>query len=185
MEGALETSEVVGGEIRRLGLLVEEFLQFARPQALRLGRCGLRATLAEVVSLLEPELQALGVRLEVVPGPEVEAEIDAERIKQVLHNLLRNAAEAAGASGRVRVSVGRRDAGGLVEVEDDGPGLPPDGAQIFEPFYTTKPGGTGLGLAIVHRIVTDHGGTVDFESAPGRTRFTVFLPQTSGAEVKR
>jgi two-component system nitrogen regulation sensor histidine kinase GlnL len=77
------------------------------------------------------------------------------------------------------VAVERRDAGAVVEVEDDGPGLPPDRSQIFEPFYTTKPGGTGLGLAIVHRIVNDHGGTVDYESEPGRTCFTVFLPRTS------
>jgi signal transduction histidine kinase len=68
----------------------------------------------------------------------------------------------------------------VVEVEDNGPGLPQqDQSQIFEPFYTTKPGGTGLGLAIVHRIVNDHGGTVGFESVPGRTRFAVTLPPTS------
>ncbi len=181
VEGARETSEVVGGEIHRLALLVDEFLQFARPQPLRLAERGLRATLAEVVALLAPELEAQDVRLEVEDGPEVEAEIDAERIKQVLHNLLRNAVEAAGPSGRVQVRVRRKDSGSLVEVEDDGPGLPPDRTQIFEPFYTTKPGGTGLGLAIVHRIVTDHGGTVDCESVPGRTRFTVFLPRTSRA----
>jgi PAS domain S-box-containing protein len=180
VEGALETSEVVRGEIGRLASLVDEFLQFARPRALRLAWHDLRATLAEVVSLLEPYLREVGVRLDMEPGPQVEAEFDEERIKQVVHNLVRNAAEAAGPSGRVRVAVSLRDAGAVVEVEDNGPGLPQqDQSQIFEPFYTTKPGGTGLGLAIVHRIVNDHGGTVGFESVPGRTRFAVTLPPTS------
>jgi nitrogen-specific signal transduction histidine kinase len=64
----------------------------------------------------------------------------------------------------------------LLEVEDDGPGLPAGDAPVFDAFYTTKPSGTGLGLSIVHRIVSDHDGTVGYETRPGRTVFRVLLP---------
>jgi signal transduction histidine kinase len=65
-----------------------------------------------------------------------------------------------------------------IVVDDTGPGLSED-APIFDAFYTTKEAGTGLGLAIVHRIVSEHGGTIGVESQPGRTRFTIRLPQHS------
>ena len=66
-------------------------------------------------------------------------------------------------------------------MEDDGPGLASPDAPIFDAFYTTRPQGTGLGLAIVHRAVSDHGGTIEVESRPGRTVFRVRLPLTGDA----
>jgi PAS domain S-box-containing protein len=174
--GALEAAQVVSGEMARLAGLVREFLDFARPQPLRLGPVDLRATAEEVGALLLPETEAAGVNLALDLGQEVRVELDAERIKQVILNLVQNAAEATGPGGHVRVRVSPREGGAMLEVEDDGPGLPEDTALVFEPFFTTKPGGTGLGLAIVHRIVTDHGGRIDCESRPGATRFSVFLP---------
>jgi nitrogen-specific signal transduction histidine kinase len=68
-----------------------------------------------------------------------------------------------------------------VEVEDNGPGIATEvQPQIFSPFFTTKPRGTGLGLATSHRIVTDHGGAIRFESRPGKTLFRVILPVWGG-----
>ena len=64
----------------------------------------------------------------------------------------------------------------LFRSEDNGPGLSEPTAPIFDPFFSTKPRGTGLGLSIVHRIVSDHGGTITFESRPGHTVFRVMLP---------
>ena len=64
----------------------------------------------------------------------------------------------------------------LLDVEDDGPGLPSPEAPIFDAFFSTKEGGTGLGLAITHRIVTDHGGSIDVSSKTGKTTFRVILP---------
>jgi PAS domain S-box-containing protein len=175
-DGARAAAGLAQAELKRLAGLVEEFLQFARPQALRLERIDLRATLAATTALMAPEAAALGITLELTPGPPVETEIDEERIKQVILNLLRNALEATGRGGRVRLSVSRTDQGARLTVEDDGPGLPSTDAPIFEPFFTTKETGTGLGLAIVHRIAADHGGRVDVESRPGRTVFSLSLP---------
>jgi signal transduction histidine kinase len=71
----------------------------------------------------------------------------------------------------------------VVEVLDDGPGVPPEATdKIFDPFFTTKPQGTGLGLAIVRKIVDAHDGRIDVNSAPGKgTRFRVTLPVTSAS----
>jgi signal transduction histidine kinase len=85
--------------------------------------------------------------------------------------------EAVPRGGHVVVRVGwASGTGARIEVEDDGPGLPNVSAPIFEPFYTTKPQGTGLGLAIAHRIVSDHGGTINVASRPGKTVFSITLP---------
>jgi signal transduction histidine kinase len=91
-------------------------------------------------------------------------------------NLLRNAIEATGPEGRVGVRIRQVAAMGEITVEDDGPGWDAD-SPIFEPFFTTKDTGTGLGLAIAHRIVMDHGGTLDADSRPGRTTFTIRFPR--------
>lgn len=174
--GALEAAGVVGSEMKRLAWLVEEFLSFARPQPLRIARADLRAISADVLALLAPELEDRGADLSLDPGSSVWAGVDGERIKQVLLNLVRNAIEATDGAGQVRVGVHAQEGGALLQVEDDGPGLPPDRTLLFEPFFTTKPGGTGLGLAIVHKIVADHGGRIDVDSRPGHTRFSVYLP---------
>ena len=84
---------------------------------------------------------------------------------------------AASGGGHVTLRGARDDRGVTLAVVDDGPGVPPDRlAHIFDPFYTTKHKGTGLGLATSHAIVAEHGGTLDVESVPGRTTFTLRLP---------
>jgi signal transduction histidine kinase len=127
------------------------------------------------LALVRPEAVAAGVELTLAAGDPTMLKFDHERIKQVLLNLLRNAVEAAGAGGRVNVSLGQKDGAATLIVEDSGPGFP-EGAPIFEPFFTTKDRGTGLGLAIVYRIVSDHHGKVDVDSRPGRTVVAVSLP---------
>ena len=95
-------------------------------------------------------------------------EIDPERVKQILLNLVRNALDAA--TQRVVVRVRRDGAGACLCVTDDGPGISPENrARIFEPFFTTKEGGTGLGMAIVHSLVERHGGTIEIHSDHGTT----------------
>jgi PAS domain S-box-containing protein len=167
--------DLAGAEMKRLASLVEDFLQFAKPQPLRLALADLRASAESTVTLLAPQAEAAGVSLTLTLSEPLKLEIDEEKIKQVLHNLLRNAIEAAGNGGQVTVAVTAGQGLGILTVEDSGPGLPGD-APIFEPFFTTKEQGTGLGLAIVHRIVSDHGGSIEVDSQPGRTVFSIALP---------
>jgi len=179
--GAREAAGLAATEVKRLAGLVGEFLEFARPQPLRTARGDLRSTIDVIAALMRPEAAAAGIGLEIDVGDvPVYAEYDDEKIKQVLLNLVRNAIEAAGPGTRVEIRTRVRDAV-VIEVEDQGRGLPGPNAPVFEPFFTTKETGTGLGLAIVHRIVMDHGGVVDVESQPGRTVFSVSLPRVERA----
>lgn len=104
----------------------------------------------------------------------------AAELNQVWTNLLDNAIDAVEGHGRISVRTAREDGRVLVEVTDDGPGIP-DGVRdrMFEPFYTTKDvgKGTGLGLDISRRVVVEnHKGDIRVESRPGETRFQVRLP---------
>jgi two-component system nitrogen regulation sensor histidine kinase GlnL len=124
---------------------------------------------------------------------------DEDHLIQVFLNLVKNAAEAAHMRGdglgilsihtawrpgvRVRGADGKASAGAPIEirVEDNGPGVPESlRDHLFQPFVTTKANGTGLGLALVTKLVTSHGGLIDFESEPGRTVFRVLLPMATG-----
>lgn len=175
VDNARNAIALAESEMKRLAGLVEDFLQFARPQPLRLSMVDLRATAEVIVSLLTPEASSLGVNLTLMPGSPVLLELDHEKMKQVLLNLVRNAIEAAPEATQVEVRVDAVGGHARLQVEDAGPGVPSDAA-IFEPFFTTKDQGTGLGLAISERIVLDHGGVIRVESTPGLTVFTVSLP---------
>jgi signal transduction histidine kinase len=96
----------------------------------------------------------------------------------VVLNLVKNAAEAAGAAGRIEVRVDSAPGDARVTVRDSGPGFSREArAKLFEPFFTTKDTGTGLGLAVSQGIVHAHGGEIDAESLPGGgAQFTVRLP---------
>jgi PAS domain S-box-containing protein len=174
--GARNAAEIVSTELQRLATLVQDFLEFARPQPLKLQPSDVRELARGLVDLVGPEATAAGVSLTLAEGPSVFTQFDIERMKQVVLNVMRNAIEATGDGGRVVLRVHSDADGARIEVEDNGPGLATIDAPIFEPFFTTKSAGTGLGLAIAHRIVSDHGGKIGFESRPGRTVFGISLP---------
>jgi signal transduction histidine kinase len=106
------------------------------------------------------------------------ARADEAQLRQVLWNLLGNAADATPQGGLVKVRVSKGNFEARLEIEDTGAGIAPDElGRIFDPFFTTKERGSGLGLSIVHRIVEAHGGRVDVQSIPGKgSLFTVTLP---------
>jgi signal transduction histidine kinase len=104
-------------------------------------------------------------------------------LNQVWSNVIENALDAIGDSGRVVVSASADGSTVVVRVVDDGHGIPPDNkSRIFDPFFTTKPvGSTGLGLDIARRIVRRHDGQIEFDSRPGHTEFRVILPAAQAA----
>jgi signal transduction histidine kinase len=104
---------------------------------------------------------------------------DAQRLRQVLVNLVGNAAEASQPGAKVTLRAQSAENGNVaIEVEDHGRGIGADDlARIFEPFFTTRPDGTGLGLAICHKVVRAHGGELRVRSTLGEgSTFTVVLP---------
>ena len=137
--------------------------------------------LDDTLLILAHKLRDVTVTRDYAPDlPEIEGW--GSELNQVWTNLLDNAADAMDGKGEISIRVERTDAGGVcVTICDSGPGIPPETLdKIFEPFFTTKPPGvgTGLGLHLSHNIVVKHGGTLDVESAPGRTCFEVVLPPT-------
>lgn len=177
---------VIKEEIQRLDRIVRDVLQFARPGEPVVERREALAFLREVAVLMAPALEKRGIALTVETGDELYAYIDPAQMKQVMINLIQNAADSIGEAGCITLRGGRtvlplasrRTEAVALEVEDTGRGIPPEvQARLFDPFFTTKPSGTGLGLAIAERVAQKHGGTLQFRTQPGRgTTFSVVLP---------
>jgi signal transduction histidine kinase len=147
--------------------------------------------LREVRDLLGPQLEQQSIRLslESVNGAMVQA--DPQQLKQVLINLVQNAAESIGNNGEIRLRERTDTArlGGqptpvvILEVQDTGKGISPEvQKRLFDPFFSTKDGGTGLGLAIAARIMEKHGGALEFQTQVNHgTTFGIVLPQPDEA----
>jgi two-component system sensor histidine kinase PilS (NtrC family) len=169
--------QIVSREGERLEALVRDFLAFARPPQPQLQQVEASQLVEETLAVFRQEAASRGVRVSVEAEPAVRALADPGQLRQVLWNLLSNAADAVGPGGWVRARLRRSGGMAAMEIEDSGPGIPADDLQrIFDPFFTTKESGTGLGLAIVHSIVEAHGGQLAVQSVPGRTLFSVALP---------
>jgi signal transduction histidine kinase len=169
---------VIREEIKRLDSLVGDFLLFSRTNRIQFRSTSLDALLDEVVRLLRPEARTVNVtiRRQRSGGDLPELRMDAEKMKQVVINLLRNAIEAMPDGGVVTAESGLVDGHARVAIRDTGPGLP-EGIDVFQLFVTTKPRGTGLGLSIAQQIVLEHGGEITAESVPGEgATFTFTLP---------
>ncbi|MEO8197104.1 MAG: ATP-binding protein [Thermoanaerobaculia bacterium] len=173
-------------ELKRVNVILYRLLEAGRPAPLRLARTDLGKLLDETSELLRPSLRRQKVDLVTeaaagLPG----LQIDPAKIRQVLVNLIQNAAEAISSTpeqgGRIaiRASGFPAEAAVVVAVEDNGPGIPPEQlATVFEPFFTTKFTGTGLGLAISKSLVEQHGGRIEVTSEVGKgTSFLIILPE--------
>jgi signal transduction histidine kinase len=185
-------------EAKLANAIVVEMLEFVRPIRLQVEHTKVDDVLHQAATLAESKARrgdtAVTVNLES-DLPAIEG--DQHQLCQVFTNLLANAFEALDGRGRIAITAYRsaieQDPAMIgvqpptptvvVDVEDNGPGVPPEAAdKIFDPFFTTKPQGSGLGLAIVRKIVDAHDGRIDLSSAPGKgTRFRVTLPVTSAS----
>jgi nitrogen fixation/metabolism regulation signal transduction histidine kinase len=188
------TLEVVEDEVGTLRRLVGEFSDFARLPQAELEPADMSEFLRELSErpLLGdeerrhdgdgPEL-APSIRFEV-PAEPVLAKIDRQMLRRVVINLVQNSVQALAQtkrSGHVLVRLVRQGPHLVLDVEDDGPGIPPElRAAVFDPYVTTRTDGTGLGLAIVKKIVVEHHGTISAEPSPeGGARLRVRLPALS------
>lgn len=170
-----ESSRVVLEEVDRLKRIVDEFSHFARLPRPTLAELDLGATIAPLMALYSPHD---GLRYDVRLASGVRARADKDQLAQVLVNLVKNAEEAMPEGGLVSVRVRAAETGAILEVEDEGPGVPAElKDRLFEPYVTTKPQGSGLGLAIASRIATEHGGELSVHDAPRRGAvFRLTLP---------
>lgn len=166
-------------EIARINQIVTDLLQTARPHPPKVRKSDLNTTVEHAVMLGRQQALTKSIEIKLQKDASLpEIEHDSDQIHQVLLNLLINALQAVDHEGKISVSVKAHGKAAVVEVTDNGRGIPPEQLpHIFRPFFTTKGDGTGLGLSLARRIVEDHQGRIDVTSTVGRgTTFTVVLP---------
>lgn len=172
---------VILEELDRVERQVADLLQFARRDDLRFERVDLGALAQATLAQLRPRLEAAGVMVALDLAPGIEARADRERLRQVIVNLVENAADALAGTPRRELSVEVAGANGSasLRVSDTGSGVPAEAlTHLFEPFFSLKPHGTGLGLAIAKRTVDAHGGTIAASQREGRgMTFELTLPE--------
>lgn len=180
-------AKIMEREILRLESIVNDFLNFARPTEPELRNIPADLPLRETQLLLEPQLAQSDIDLILEESSPLWIKADTGQIKQVLINLIQNAAESIGRGGKVTLRA-RQDRRALengetdvviLEVSDTGHGIPADvQKRLFDPFFTTKEIGTGLGLSIASHIVQKHGGALQFQTHANRgTTFGIVLPK--------
>jgi two-component system NtrC family sensor kinase len=171
--------------IEQISEMVRNLKDFSRLDRSRLGRFdlndGVRATLKIANNVVKHH------RVDAQLGPLPQIQCSPSQINQVLLNLVSNAAQATPEGGLIEVRTYATPTEVVVEVRDEGSGIPPDVLpHIFDPFFTTKKvgEGTGLGLSIVHRIISEHGGRIEVDTEPTvGTQFKVSLPQEQPAAL--
>jgi len=175
-----EDLKVIAEEINRINQIVDQFLRFAKPAPPRLEKAEVLPIIEETLQLLRPQIekQRIQIQKEFQPLPLIL--MDREQMKQAILNLLLNAVQAMPKGGRLSLKgdLPNEDRWMKLSIQDSGVGIPgEDIGKLFDPFFSTKEGGIGLGLSITHRIIDQHDGKIEVESAPGKgTLFTVWLP---------
>jgi signal transduction histidine kinase/putative methionine-R-sulfoxide reductase with GAF domain len=175
-----EDLKVIEEEISRINEIVDQFLRFAKPAPPLLEKTDMFSIFEETLQLLRPQIE----KQLIVVGKEIQALpiilMDREQMKQAILNLLLNAIQAMPGGGQLTLR-GQNSKDGqwiYISIQDSGVGIPSENVdKLFDPFFSTKDGGIGLGLSIAHRIIDQHHGKIEVESAPGKgTLFTVWLP---------
>jgi signal transduction histidine kinase len=180
-----EELKIIEDEARLCQRIVQELLDLARPHRLEIGSVDLAVLAREAIERLTDAGTLRDRSVRVVADHPVIVSADAGKLRQVIANVVMNAAEATQPTGTITIDAQTRGDQATLTIADDGPGIAPEiRDQIFEPFVTTKPHGTGLGLAIAHAIVDAHGGRISIESSPDAgTLVSLQLPVSRGEAV--
>lgn len=172
--------EIALKEMDRLNNIVTQFLTYAKPTAPMKELCDIVSIVKDTADLISNGIElGDGVKLRTeLPEDTLVIWADPGQMRQILYNLAINALQSLQNSGTITIKVFAGGEDIVIEVEDDGEGIPKEDInRIFYPFFSTKPGGSGLGLAIVYRIVDDHGGAIKVHSVPeAGTRFSISIP---------
>lgn len=176
-----ESLRIILNEVKRLKLVIDELLDFARSPASSPTQCDVNGLMEEVLDLMQRQMEHCGVSVTKDFRASATVRVDTNRMKQVIMNLLLNAMQAMPGGGRISLRTENRAADGrpLVRcgVTDTGHGIRDEEREkIFQPFYSTRTNGAGLGLAICKRIIEDAGGTLDFASGATGTTFWFEIP---------
>ncbi len=177
-----ESTATLRAELENLKAIISRFSDFAKMPAPAFELVDLNDSVRSVVKLFEPQLCAVG-RPPITPELYLDENLarpqaDPILLRRALENLVLNSLDAMPAGGTLTVRTSQHNGSVRLDVTDTGAGLTPEEcARLFTPYYTSKQHGTGLGLAIVQSVVSDHGGKIAVESAPGAgATFRIELP---------
>ncbi|MCK6466603.1 MAG: ATP-binding protein [Candidatus Brocadia sinica] len=174
----LETVSVVQKELTRLSGFVEECLHFSKTGELNKRYVDIHGVLDEIVSLLLPQAQLSGIQVELAVASELpKINVDRDKIKQAILNVMINGVEAMPDGGKLLVSAKQVEHEIRISCQDTGPGIPDEVKdKIFDLFYTTKDGGTGIGLSFAQNVVHAHGGAIRLEPSKKGSKFVIAIP---------
>lgn len=174
-----ETADIMIAETERLNRVISQLIEFARPLVLKRETADLEDLVRQTVRLVRAEAEQNAVAVEIKAGEGLSrAEVDPDKVRQVLLNIFLNALAAMPGGGSLSILLNRREASVEIEVFDTGEGILRENLpRIYDPYFTSKPAGTGLGLAVAQKIMDAHGGAIQVESREGAgTRVTLRFP---------
>ena len=174
-----EDVSIIVDEVSRLEKFLTETLDFVKPEGVETISVDVRDEVERCVNAFHAEIEDQSIQLELDLDPgEHRSLVDPDLLHRAISNLVKNAIEALGDGGRIRVSLRRQGISVVIRVADTGPGIPDElHGRVFEPFFSTKTQGTGLGLAIASQSIRGLGGQISLqETSEFRTIFTITLP---------
>jgi two-component system, NtrC family, nitrogen regulation sensor histidine kinase NtrY len=180
-----ESSRTLLAEISNLKRIIDKFSEFSKMPQPQFQRVQVNELIVGVMQLFQAQLKSPGhakINCESQLDPHLEpVDADADLLHRAILNLVLNAQDAMPGGGTLTLRTRNQNGNIVIEVADTGTGLTAEEcARIFTPYYTSKKQGTGLGLAIVQSVVSDHGGTIRVESAPGQgTTFVIEWPRNA------
>jgi signal transduction histidine kinase len=173
-------TDVLRGEVERVNRIIEQFLFFARPARLELQAVQIKDILKDLLLLCQETAKHQKVILEEDVEPDLPLlRLDRQRMQEALWNLINNGLQAMPEGGQLKLTAKLREEKEiLIQISDTGEGIPPENlSKIFDYYFTTKEKGIGLGLPLAHKIIQEHGGTIEVKSTERRgTAFLVHLP---------
>ncbi|MGI8770444.1 MAG: two-component system sensor histidine kinase NtrB [Acidobacteriaceae bacterium] len=184
---AVRHLDIIESEIQRLDRVVQTLVDFSRPVELQLREQDLRRIVSGVLMLASAELETHNVRvISELPEHPLIVKVDADLLKQAILNVVLNGAQSMNEGGELRVSVHDEGRLAIIQIADQGGGIPDDiREKIFDLYFTTKRDGSGIGLAMTYRIIQLHNGSIDVQSTANKgTTFTLKLPLLTTADAK-
>lgn len=176
-----EILDVLNTEVKRISNVLDGFRNYASIHEIGRSPVNVVQLIEKLVRLLRPDAEQKKIKLAVETSNQTSGLIqaDAAQLEQVLLNLALNAIAAMPDGGTLRIKISSQPDRLRIDVIDTGIGIPSEiQSQIFDPYFTTRRDGTGMGLALCDKIVRQHDGSIEFETSPSGTTFTVLLPST-------
>jgi two-component system sensor histidine kinase HydH len=175
-----ELTGVLISETKRVNNIIRQFLQFAKPAKVSLSNVEASYFLEEIQSIARIMCSEKKIKFTAVCSEDFNLNIDSELFKQAIINLIANSTDAVDEGGEIKFEISKINSDAVFNITDNGAGITKENLnKIFNIYFTTKQSGNGLGLSIVRQIISQHNGTIEAESVPGKeTKFTITLPLT-------